>query len=99
MSVGGQELSDDEMEKIWYSQYKLDEFNAPEFFKSYDDLKARFEKVTGETVTPSDGKPMPPLNDPSEPTPTPKQTAASSPAVSAAVGEDLSFFEKLANQP
>lgn len=39
---------DEELEKIWKAQYSLTELVAPENFKSYDELKARFLKVIGE---------------------------------------------------
>ena len=41
-------LSDDEkLEAIWKKEYSLKEFLAPENFKSYDELKARLDKVLG----------------------------------------------------
>lgn len=39
--------NDAELEKVYNSQYKLAEFHDPKRFKSYDELKARFEKVIG----------------------------------------------------
>ena len=36
------------MEKIWQSQYSLQEIVDPKNFKSYDELKARLNKVLGE---------------------------------------------------
>ena len=41
---------DDEMEKIWKSEYSLTELVDPKNFKSYDDLKARLERALGTTV-------------------------------------------------
>jgi len=42
-------LSDDDaMEKIWKSEYSLNEFSSPANFKSYDELKARFLAVIGD---------------------------------------------------
>jgi hypothetical protein len=42
-------LDDDaELEKIWKSEHSLKTLLAPEKFKSYDDLKARLDKVLGE---------------------------------------------------
>ena len=38
---------DEELERIWNTQYSLAELVAPDQFKSYDELKARFEKVIG----------------------------------------------------
>ena len=44
--------SDDELEAIWKSQYPLNTFTAPSNFKSYDELKAKFEDVMGISKTP-----------------------------------------------
>jgi len=38
---------DDELEKVWNTQYSLEELVAPDQFKSYDELKTRFEKAIG----------------------------------------------------
>lgn len=38
---------DDELEKIWKSQYSLAEFIDSKNFKTYDELKARLDKVLG----------------------------------------------------
>jgi len=38
---------DDEMEKVWNSQHSLATFIAPDQFKSYDQLKARLDRVLG----------------------------------------------------
>ena len=41
-------LNDDErLEQIWQSEYSLQEIVAPKNFKSYDELKARLDKVLG----------------------------------------------------
>lgn len=40
---------DDELEKIWKQCHSLAEFNAPSRFKTYDQLKARLDKVLGNT--------------------------------------------------
>lgn len=39
--------SDEEMETIWKSQYKLSEFVETGKFKTYNDIASRFAKVTG----------------------------------------------------
>jgi len=39
--------SEDEMEKIWNSEYSLLEFIAPNQFKSYDELKAKLDDAIG----------------------------------------------------
>jgi hypothetical protein len=36
---------DENLEKIWKSEYSLKEFLAPDQFKSYDDLKKRLNEV------------------------------------------------------
>ena len=40
---------DEELEKIWRSQYKLSEFTDPEKFESYDTLKTRLNRALGTT--------------------------------------------------
>jgi hypothetical protein len=43
--LGG--FDDDKLEYIWKKEYSLKEFLLPENFKSYDELKARLDKVLG----------------------------------------------------
>jgi hypothetical protein len=43
--LGG--FDDDKLESIWKKEYSLKEFLLPENFKSYDELKARLDKVLG----------------------------------------------------
>lgn len=40
-------LDDDEMEAVWKKQHSLQEFIAPGKFKSYEELKAKLNKVLG----------------------------------------------------
>lgn len=50
--LGG--MSDDELENVWKKQYELQPFIDPKNYKSYDELKAKMEKVLGkQTVAPS----------------------------------------------
>jgi len=51
-------LSEDDamLEKIWEQQHSLFEFVDPKNFKSYDDLKAKFDRVTGAS-TPAVARP------------------------------------------
>lgn len=42
---------DDELEAIWKKQYSLQEFIAPDQFKSYDELKKRLDYVLGKGDT------------------------------------------------
>ena len=44
---------DEKMETTWKRQYSLQEFLKPDNFKSYEDLKARLNKVLGAGVDPS----------------------------------------------
>lgn len=59
---------EDEMEAVWKKAYSLQEIIAPDKFKSYDELKARFLKITGK------GAPRPDGPEASEPEPTPSRT-------------------------
>ena len=43
--------NDAELEKIWKQQYDLTEFISEKNFKSYDELKAKFDRVVGNTTT------------------------------------------------
>ena len=50
--------SDDEMEKVWKSQYPLQEFLSPKNFKPYNELKTKFLSVINSSpsvASPSDG--------------------------------------------
>jgi hypothetical protein len=42
---------DDAMEAIWKKEYSLQEFVAPDQFKSYDELKKRLDNVLGTKAT------------------------------------------------
>ena len=44
---------DDELEKIWKSEYSLKEFLDPSQFKSYDELKTKLESVLALDATPT----------------------------------------------
>lgn len=46
-SSKGAELSDEELEQIWKQQYSLQEIIDPKNFKSYDELKAKLDRVLG----------------------------------------------------
>ncbi len=47
---------DEQLEKIWRSEYSLQEFLKPENFKSYDELKAKLERVLGLTKNASSSR-------------------------------------------
>ena len=88
---------DSQIEKIWKSSYSLKEFLKPENFKSYDELKAKLDRVLG--AGGAAARTAPKIEDESVPWDEPKATPARKPtAESVAVDEedDMSFFEKLA---
>ena len=92
------EVAEDEsdIEAIWKKQYSLQDFLSPSNFKSYDELKKRLDKVLGEAPAPRRDS----EDDAFEPAP----RAAAAPSVGktapapkrASDDDDLSFFEKLA---
>jgi hypothetical protein len=84
--------NDDELEKIYKSQYSLNEFTAPTNFKSYDELKTRLDMVLSGTVAVSTVETL--MED--EPT---APVVVDTKAVSATDDEDdaMSYFEKLAS--
>lgn len=47
------------LEKVWQSEYSLKEILDRKHFKSYDELKARLEKVLGSTSAPKNTNPTP----------------------------------------
>lgn len=51
------EEDDKALEKIWLQQYSLQEFIAPDVFKSYDELKERLDFVLGTGAKPERKKP------------------------------------------
>jgi len=83
---------DDELEKVYKSQYSLNEFTAPTNFKSYDELKTRLDMVLSGTVAVSTVETL--MED--EPT---APVVVDTKAVSATDDEDdaMSYFEKLAS--
>jgi len=90
---------DDELEKIWKSQYSLQELVDPKNFKSYDELKAKMNRVLGLDGGSAGGTMS--TADEVEFTEAPKPEAAAAPAFASAATDDddddsMSFFEKLA---
>ena len=89
---------EDDMEAIWKSEHSLAELIAPDKFKSYDELKARLNKVLSE----------PNARKTDEDDDIPFERPVSRPAAAPAVGktaaakkitsddDDLEFFNKLA---
>lgn len=93
--------SDDaELEKIWKSEYSLQELLDKKHFKTYDELKRRLEKAIGVAETAHTYSN--PMSEPeSAPAPSFKQAAAPVAATAPSAfdddeDEDLSFFKKLA---
>jgi len=89
---------DAKIEKVWKGSYSLKEFLDPKNFKSYDELKAKLDKVLGAGgVAAATAKKV--EDDEaawSEPkSAKPKVTAES---LSVDDDEDMSYFEKLANE-
>jgi hypothetical protein len=88
---------DDELEKVYKSQYSLNEYTAPTNYKSYDELKTRLDMVLSGTVAVSTIETL--MED--EPTATPWVDTVSVSATSATSATDdddaMSYFEKLAS--
>ena len=90
---------DDDMEAIWKGQYSLAELVAPDKFKSYDELKARLDKVLSEQAgysrkSEEDDVPFERVARPSA-APSVGKTAPAK-KVAAHDDDDLEFFNKLA---
>lgn len=90
--------NDDELEAIWDQCASLNELVDPSKFKSYDELKARLEKVLGAAPAPvappvSAPAPAPVADDdvPFDVEPAPKASADDD-------DDDLSFFKSLADE-
>ena len=87
---------DDAMEKVWKSENSLQEFLDPKNFKSYDELKAKLNRVLG--LDGSSGSTT--KADEIEIESAPVQKTASAPAFASKTDDDdddsMSFFEKLA---
>ena len=80
--------NDDELEKVWKSEYSLKEYLSDGEFKSYDELKDRLTKVLGEakpktTVEQARSAPKAPVAEPD---------------LSETEDDDLSYFSKLAEE-
>ncbi len=88
---------DDELERIWKAQHKLSEFISEGNFKSYDELKARLNKVLNLEDDVVTEKPSAPVTKKAEKPAEVKKakTVEDSPPWDDEDG-DLSYFEKLA---
>ena len=92
---------DSKLEELWKTQYALSEFTDPTNFKSYDELKAKLDKVVGNDIRSTGGD----FNRAEDVTSPPKSDVSSSSAAEEPVDEEdgesgdaLSYFEKLANE-
>lgn len=95
-SSGPLSEDDDDLEKIWKSQYKLSEFISESNFKSYDELKKRLNLVLNlENDAVITEKPNQPISKKSE-TVKAKTVEDDKPWNDDDDGESLSYFEKLA---
>ena len=93
--------SDEQIEELWKKQLPLKEFSATTNFKSYDDLKAKFEKVvygTGKTTT-ADEIDIPPVSAADVEVSEPKVSEPPQSETSPSDDEDdtMSYFSKLVN--
>jgi hypothetical protein len=91
---------DKKIEQVWKNSYSLKEVVAPSNFKSYEELKAKLDKVLG--AGGSKGATAPKIEDDSAPWEEPKRSAPAPQARKVTAEEvnvdddDMAFFEKLA---
>tara|TARA_A100001388_G_scaffold59612_1_gene41127 strand:- start:2353 stop:3243 length:891 start_codon:yes stop_codon:yes gene_type:complete len=90
--------SDDEMEKIWNTQYSLKDFTAPSNFKSYDELKTRLDAVLTGSVTTGKSAAQMVEEDSTDFKPTFKSEPAPELASTSEDDDAMNYFEKLANE-
>jgi len=86
------DFDDDRLESIWKSEHSLKEFLAPENFKSYDELKAKLDKVLGLS-----GQSPQPKTTVEQAKAAPRKAAVTEPSIDED-GDDLSYFSKLAEE-
>lgn len=97
-SQGPLSKDDDDLERIWKSEYKLNEFLEESNFKSYDELKAKLNKVLGLDMDSVENFVQKPST-PKVAADKPKTVESSKPwNDDANDDEDLSYFEKLAEE-
>ena len=90
--------NDDEMEKIWNTQYSLKDFTAPSNFKSYDELKTRLDAVITGSVTTGKSAAQMVEEDSTDFKPTFKSEPAPEIASTSEDDDAMNYFEKLANE-
>lgn len=97
--------SDEALEEIWKTEYSLQEFLDPKNFKSYEQLKARLDKVLGlagaVTSNTAEDTPVQTFEAPAASTATSAPTATATVAQEANTEDEddtLSYFAQLANE-
>jgi len=87
---------DDKIEKVWKSAYSLKDFLKPENFKTYDELKAKLDKVLGAGGVA--GATAKRVDDEEAPAPAVRSAPAKRVTAEEVTvdDDDMSFFEKLA---
>jgi len=88
---------DDELEAVWNKQYSLQEFVAPDQFKTYAELETRLVRVLGLDGSVSAPKTVLAVDNTVTEPPVMRQASAAT-TVEDDVDESLSFFEKLADE-
>jgi len=86
---------DDDLEKIWKSEFSLNELTSGKEFKSYDDLKARLDKVLGLTGEVAPKTTVETIKEQAKIAP--KKAVDVEPSLSED-DDDLSYFAKLAEE-
>ncbi len=86
------DFDDDRLESIWKSEHSLKDFLAPENFKSYDELKAKLDKVLGLS-----GQAPQPKTTVEQAKAAPRKAAVTEPSIDEDE-DDLSYFSKLAEE-
>lgn len=91
-------LSDDQLEKVWKSEHSLKSFLAPENFKSYAELEAKLNRVLGvDGAAPKMRTTA--VEQASAPVAKPKAKPAAAPVADTSDDDDdLSYFSKLAEE-
>ena len=90
--------NDDQLEATWNSQHSLQGVIAPDQFKSYDELKEKLERVLGLAVpTATAASRSEDFTDTAQPSPIPSVSETAIPSTDADEDDNMSYFEKLAN--
>lgn len=89
---------DEELERVWQTEYPLQEFLDPKNFKSYEELKSKLNKVLGEVQSQSTAEDLPEVEftaPVAESTPQPFAEETSTPSFEDD-DDSLEFFKNLA---